>query len=271
MTKPKYKEISYHGEFGTEIMFALPFAYWHYKNKTLKSTKSSKFTKELYFFSENHEECFDKRNNEGNKNAEIPRILFSQDYDISKWERVPLKEKYANDIFVFEKPILIIANKYNSEWGGPPISFFSTELLSFIIDNLKDKYTIIYSRPQPQNITIDENDTYELFDLEFLSSNYPEVIHLDDLYSKNKSKVNNFNHLQLMVYANADRFISIHGGTASFASYFGGINLILSKQGVEHYFGCFHKLFPQLSGARILHAKTDDEVKKYVTEYFVNG
>ncbi len=266
--KKKYKEIEFNGEFAPELQFALPFAYWHFLNGTLKNTRSSKYTKELYFFSQNHEEAFETRTNEGNYNFEMPRILYSQDYDMSKWASVPLKEKYANDIYVYDKPILIIANRYNMEWDGPPISFFSIEVLAFIIAELKNDYTIIYNRPKPQNITMDNSDIYDMNDYEWLAENHPEVILLEDLFKENKAKANNFNHLQLMVYANADRFLSIHGGTATLASYFGGKNLILSKQGPEHHFKCYHKLYPKFSGAEIFHAKNDDEIKAYITSQF---
>lgn len=89
--KKRYKHISFSGEFGPELQFVLPFAYWHHKNGTLSSTRSSKFTKEFYFFSENHVEEFENRTNAGNYNFEMPRILYSHDYDMTKWLAVPLK------------------------------------------------------------------------------------------------------------------------------------------------------------------------------------
>lgn len=267
--KSKYKKLEFSGEFAPELQFVLPFAYWHYKNGTLESTVSSKYTKELYFFSPNHREDFQTRSNEGNYNFEMPRVLYSQDYDMSKWIPVPLKETYKNNVYVYEKPILIIANRYNMEWDGPPVSFYSMEMLAFILEKLKDKYTIIYNRPKPQNITMDNSDIYDMDEYSWLEKEYPEVILMENLYKENKARANNFNHLQLMVYANASHFISIHGGTATLASYFGGTNLILSKKGPEHYFDCFHKLYPQFSGAKILHAKTDEDVKQYVEAHFV--
>ncbi|MCE7059882.1 hypothetical protein [Dyadobacter sp. CY343] len=267
--KPKYKKLSFQGEFASELQFVLPFAYWHYKNGTLATTSSSKFTNELYFFSPKHSEEYDIRTEEGNKNFEMPRILYSQDYNMKKWLAVPLKEHYQNNIYVYDKPILIIANRYNMEWDGPPISFYSIELLEYLFKELSDKYTIIYNRPRPQHITMDNSEIYDLGEYDWLEETYPNVILMENLYKENKGKANNFNHLQLMVYANASKFISIHGGTATLASYFGGTNLILSKKGPEHHFKCYEKLYPQFSGAKILHAKTDDEVKQYVNEYFV--
>ncbi|HEV7378892.1 MAG TPA: hypothetical protein VGN64_03810 [Dyadobacter sp.] len=266
--KSRYKELSFDGEFAPELQFALPFAYWHYKNGTLKSTKSSKYTKEMYFFSDNHEEHFSTRTNAGNYNFEMPRVLYSHNYDIEKWLPVPLKAEYRNDTYVYEKPILIIANRYNMEWDGPPVSFFSVELLRFMLNKLKEKYTIIYNRPRPQNITMDNSDIYDLDEFDWLEKEYPDVILMENLFTENKAGARNFNHLQMMVYANADKFISIHGGTATLASYFGGTNLILSKKGPEHHFKCFEKLYPQFSGATILHAKSDEEVKTYVESHF---
>lgn len=264
--KPKYKVVEFSGEFAPELQFALPFAYWHYKNGTLKSTKSSKYTKEMYFFSEDHQEVFDSRTNEGNYNYELPRILYSQNYDMKKWEPVPLKVEYANDIYRYNKPVLVIANRYNMEWDGPPISFLSKEMISYIVSTLNEKYTIIYNRPRPSNITMDNSDIYDLDEYDWLKNTYPEVILMEDLYQENRGGAKNFNHLQMMVYANATRFISIHGGTATLASYFGGINLILSKQGPEHHFHCYEKLYPKFSGAEIYHAKTDAMLKRYILE-----
>jgi len=267
--KKKYKELSFNGEFAPELQFVLPFAYWHHKNGTLKNTFSSKYTKELYFFSPNHEERFETRTNEGNYNYEMPRILYSQDYDMSKWLPVPLKETYQNNVYVYEKPILIIANRYNMEWDGPPVSYYSIEMLTYMLDQLKDKFTIIYNRPRPQNITMDNSDIYDMDEFEWLAKEYPQVILMEDLWAKNEAGARNFNHLQLMVYANATHFISIHGGTATLASYFGGTNLILSKKGPEHHFKCFEKLYPKFSNAKILHAKTDQEVKSYIEKHYI--
>lgn len=270
--KKPYKVISFKGEFAPELQFVLPFAYWHYKNGTLKSTYSSKYTKELYFFSQDHHEEFTERTNEGNYNFEVPRILYSHDYNMKKWLAVPLKAQYQNDIYKYDKPILIIANRYNMEWDGPPISFYGIPLLDFMISNLKEEFTIIYNRPKPENITIDNSDIYDLNEFEWLKEAHPEVVLMEDLYKENKGYAKNFNHLQLMVYANANYFISVHGGTAALASYFGGINLIISKQGPEHHFNCYQNLYPKLSGAKILHAKSDDEVMTHLREhYFKKG
>jgi hypothetical protein len=268
ISKNPYKDIVFEGEFGMELQFVLPFAYWHHLNGTLRSTKSAKYTKELYFFSPDHQETFETRSNEGNYNFELPRILYSQDYAIAKWAAVPLKAKYQNDIYRYEKPILIIANRYNMEWDGPPVSYFDIPTLDYVISSLKDRYTIIYNRPRPEDISPDGSETYDLGEFEWLAQEHPEVLLMEDIYTQNIGKANNFNHLQLMVYANSNHFISVHGGTATLASYFGGVNLIISKQGPEHHFNCYQELYPQFSRVKILHARSNDQVRNFINNYY---
>jgi hypothetical protein len=72
----------------------------------------------------------------------------------------------------------------------------------------------------------------------------------------------------MQVYANCSHFISVHGGTAALASCFEGTNIILSKCGIEHELGEYNTIMPALSGATILHAKTENDVLKFVSQYY---
>lgn len=265
----KYKTINYQGEFQQELAFILPFAYWHHLNGTLKQTISCKGTKELYFFSNNHEERYTQRDWTSNYNSyEVPNMTHSISYSYSKWARVPFKKHYENDTFRFPKPILVIANKFNIEWDDHPVNFFSIPTLHDMITKFKGKYQIIYNRPQPDHIVSDNSEIIDLHEYQWLRDNHPEVVLMSDLYQKHKACVNNFNHLQLLVYANSNHFVSVHGGTGTLASCFGGTNIILSKKGIEHNFQEFSTIFPALSGAKILHAKTESDVFKYLDKHF---
>lgn len=265
--KKKYKNIQYFGEFQQELTFVLPFAYWHFLNGTLKKTFSCEGTQVLYFFSKDHTEVPKKREWLNNSiNYEFPNMGHGNSFSYKKWARVPLKEYYLNDIFIFEKPILIIANKYNIEWGNDPINFFDIPTLDHMITRYKDKYQIIYNRPAASQIVSDESEILDLGDYEWIQSAHPETILMNDLFIQYSSFVSSFNHLQLLVYANCSHFVSVHGGTGTLASYFGGTNIIFSKRGLEHIFNEFETIFPRLSGATILHAKTEEELFKYLNE-----
>lgn len=249
--KKPYKIIHFEGEFQQELLHVIPFAYWHYKNGTLLKTISSSFTKHLYFFSPNHEEDTTiVRGYLGNESLEIPNAPHDVKLLKLKWKQVPFKQKYSNEIFKFEKEVLVIANRYNTEWGKPPISYFSIENLESLFLHFKDKYQIIYNRAPASKISNDNSEVLELNDEHFIKSKFPEIIYLPDLEKVNLSIID-YNHLQLLVYANCSKFISIHGGTATLASLFGGVNYIYSKEGHEHSLKEFENVFSELSNTNI--------------------
>lgn len=104
--KRRYKTIYYDREFGPELLSALPFAYWHYKNGTLKKTISLNDTKAFYFFSQHHEEI-DKPRIFKDPIKLIPNHanhVFK--YSTKKWLQVPLKDYYKNQQFRYKKPFL---------------------------------------------------------------------------------------------------------------------------------------------------------------------
>ena len=270
VAKKKYKVIDYHGEFDQELRYVLPFAYWHHLNGTLKQTISCTNTKPFYYFSDNHLEQYQKRVwQAGYDYYDVPNMTHSPTFDFSKWTRVPLKEHYKNEEFVFGKPLLVIANKYNIEWDKPPINFLDIPALDRIVSMFKTTYQIIYNRPLATQIVGDNSETMDLKEHAWLREKHPEVLLMNDLYDRHRAAVQSFNHLQLMVYANCGRFISMHGGTAALASYFGGINIVLSHPGggMEHDFNEYATIFPALSGATILHAKNTDEVFRHLEKF----
>ncbi|GAB3718520.1 hypothetical protein [Spirosoma lituiforme] len=272
IAKKKYKVVDFHGEFDQELRYVLPFAYWHYLNGTLKQTISSSNTKPFYFFSENHTEKYEKRVwQAGYGYYEVPNMTHSPSFSFTKWARVPLKSHYKNDRFVFEKPILVIANKYNIEWDKPPVNFLDIPALNRIVSMFKQSYQIIYNRPLSSQIVVDNSEIMDLNEHAWLRQNHSDVILMNDLHEQHRDSVANFNHLQLLVYANCDRFISMHGGTAALASYFEGINIILSHPGggMEHHFNEYDTIFPALSGAKILHAKNTADVFQYLDQHYV--
>ncbi|MBC3786893.1 hypothetical protein [Spirosoma utsteinense] len=270
VSRSPYKVIDYQGEFDQELRYVLPFAYWHHLNGTLRQTISCSNTKPFYFFSENHLERYDKRIWEaGYDYYEVPNMTHSPTFDFTKWARVPLRDQYKNDVFAFDKPLLVIANKYNIEWDKPPVNFLDIPALDRIVTMFKATHQIVYNRPLATQIVGDNSETMDLKEHQWLREHHPEVVQMNDLYEQHRDNVQSFNHLQLMVYANCNRFISMHGGTAALASYFGGINLILSHPGggLEHHFNEYATIFPALSGATILHARNRDEVFQHLKTF----
>lgn len=268
IVKKPYKVVSFQGEFQQELINALPFAYWHYCNGTLLRTISSLHTKSLYYFSPDHIEQFDQRDPSKNFEIEIPNAPHTLFLNKNKWSPVPLKQKYKNEIFIFDKPILVIANRFNTEWHSKtPISFIDIDTLIKLIELLSGQYQIIYNRPSAKNIIGDNSAILEFDDFDAIKKSFNDVILLEDLFIKHKQTVSDFNHLQLMVYSNCEHFISVHGGTATLASYFGGVNFVLSVQGHEHYLEEFTSVFPELSSAKVIHCRSNQELLSQIKEY----
>ena len=270
LVKKKYKTTDFQGEFDQELRYVIPFAYWHYLNGTLKKTISCKNTSDFYFFSDDHEERYLERIwQKSYENFDVPNMTHSISFSKTKWASVPYKKHYANSIFLYNKPILVIANKYNIEWGESPINFLSIKMLDAVIVRLKHKFQIIYNRPLSSQIVSDNSEILDLNEHDWLKRTYPDVILMNDLFVDNQSTVTSFNHLQMLVYANCEHFISVHGGTAALASCFEGTNIILSKRGIEHALGEYNTIIPALSGATILHAKTELQLMHFLTSHYV--
>lgn len=264
-----YKVIKFNGEFQQELLYVLPHAYWHYKNGTLLKTISSNFTNELYYFSPFHEQLYQERNYLSNESIDIPNAAHTLKLNKLKWIPPPLKKIYQNNPISYTKPILVIANRYNTEWDKEPISYFNLDELKVLFGILANDYQIVYNRPVEQDIINDNSETLELNDFKLIEESHKEVHLLKDLEKIFNLSVKSFNHLQLQVYSKSSNFISVHGGTATLASYFGGQNIILSKKGIEHEMGEFTSVFPAVSGCRTYHAKTFDEVLSFVRKQFL--
>ena len=263
--------IAFDGEFSPELKFVIPHAYWHHLNGTLLRTIGCAHTRDLYFFSPDHEERYTTRRwNDFHFPLEIPN---SEDHNVryayGKWAPVPWRSHFGHGHFTYAKPTLVIANRYNTEWTGEPVSYFGTEELRTLLGMLADRYQVIYNRPAATAIVNDESEVMDLNEKAVIRSEFPSVILLEDLMSHPNAMARSFNHLQLMVYADCERFISIHGGTATLASCFGGTNIIYSRKGHEHYFGEFKSIYPRLSDAMILPCRTMEEVMKEVGNRFV--
>jgi hypothetical protein len=92
-----------------------------------------------------------------------------------------------------------------------PLNFINIPTLDQIFKNFKEKYQIIYNRPQMTQIVADNSEVLDLNEFQWMKKTYPEVILMSDLYRMHEGKVNNFNHLQLLVYSNCMHFLSVHG------------------------------------------------------------
>lgn len=271
MTNDEKINISFKGEFGYEVILAFPYAYWLYKNNLLGSTISSKDTKCFYYFSKLHEEKFDCRRGylynsdyggndlQGNPN----KTIHKSNLDTTKFIMPPYKEIYKNNLFIFDKPLIMISNKYYST-GRNENRYLNIEILKEIFDILSSKFTIIYNRALKNNIVEDQNLIDEKFEDHNLIKqlNNPNIIDINELYLGYKNMLS-FNTFQCMLKANCEKYISVQGGTSIFSSLFGGTNIIYADNCMETKFNSFN-WYTKLSNADILHVNNYTKLVDYV-------
>ncbi len=262
--------VVFDGEFGMELQVAIPYAYYLSQKGRLKKTVSCQGTKSLYFFSPKHQEKYPKRNDGGsvacygfpNKYVQLDQL------DTRQWIPPNYKREYQNNQFKWEREIVVISNKYAIEFGGPPCNFLDIATLQKLYDLLSPRYQVIYNRPIKEVICSDNAETKGFKDYEFWQG-CKGVTSILELYQKNRMEYT-YNELQLRVYANCNKFISVQGGGSVLASYFGGHNIIYCVKGYELEDGknVFFNQYPSYSGAQIhLCRNYDDLIRDVKANY----
>ena len=215
-------------EFGFLLWYHIPIAYDLHLKGQLGNTNSKIGTKSIFYFSEKHTES----------GGHIDTFRFSQEcykhdtpnFAKQNWTPPPLNEYYSNNELVFDKPILTINNKNNTEWStGKIFNFFNKESLDNIFAEFYETHQIIYLRPVGKNNKVayqhdSGQEPKEIGDIDLINDKYPEVLWIGDMLSDEYSG-ETYNELQFKILANSDQHISC-AGDASVPSYFGGDVLI---------------------------------------------
>lgn len=214
-------------EFGFEIYYHIPYAYHLHRMGLLTKTISCRDTRQFYWFSPEHIEAYERRK----VILEFPSIgqIAFQPLAFDRWEAPDFYQRYANVVcFGFAKPLLLVFNKYNSEWDGPPINFLSKELLISIAQRVRGRYQMVYCRPTSK-IVLDNSQLLDLDEKQRLQDHgvvMAETLH--DSYSHLS-----FNEFQLCLLASSRLRISVQGGATYLNSLFPGRLFVLHRRGKE--------------------------------------
>jgi hypothetical protein len=250
-------------EFGYELLSAVPYAYNLHLKGELKDTISGFDTSCLYFFSPNHVENDCKRSWDNmNKlwSTNFPNIhIHRKDLDWDLFTPPPLKEFYKSSKIEFEKETVVIFNRYNYEWGRPPINYLDLPTLEKLFTMLEDKYQVIYINIKGHKKYYDGVDPLELGDEEVLK-NHPKVISINDLINKYPDL--SYNEIQVRVFANCEKYISSNGGQLILSAYFGGENIIFSKECRElnPEVNSFYRWYYKLGGGVFQHVNNYNDL-----------
>jgi glycosyltransferase involved in cell wall biosynthesis len=245
-------------EFGYELISVIPYAYYH--RSKLKGTVSGNDTAPLYYFSPDHKINPKERKFGNISKVRYPNFFIHKPYlDKSEFEIPPYKEVYANDKFKFDKETVVICNRANIEWSYKMINYFDVPTLRRLFDLLKDKYQIVYINVEGRKELYDGIVPEPIGDFELLKE-YPEVINFHDLIE------DSWNKTQLEVFANCEKFITMNGGHAILASYFGGENIVMSKPGkiqakeLNAGINSFYTFYHEFNKGRTVHVENENDL-----------
>jgi len=269
----------YFGEFTFELLAVVPYAYWLHSNGRLLFTQGCADTRCLYYFSPAHEELVHRRSyvpiteypSARTSRAWFDVHAFPEHLDTTKWVPPPYKAIYRNQTFRWPKELCIICNKYTSEpsaWFRRAVNFLPVPLLLDLLQLLTAHYQVIYVRPQPQDIVGDHQPIRDLGEFEAIRSRFPDVLTIQQIHACHPEL--SFNELQIRLFANCERFVSVLGGSALLASYFGGTNIVYAREGWEVSCNAYDNWYHLFSGAKVLHAGTHRQLRDIVRREFAS-
>lgn len=264
----------YHGEFGMELQAFVPWAYYKsyhgcYHLKTFGVTGS----KYMYWFSDDHRIVRIRRRFIWPKHG-MPvfptreGIYVQQIPDHAPWQAPPFKDffynpKVASFKELQDKPLVVIQNKYHTEWGGPPTNFFDKDMLSKMFDYMVPHYSILYKRHTSKSLT-DNSQVLDLNEKEWIRTNYPSVVLYEDLQQGlDSNDPNDENLLQFGIMAISQHFVAVQGGTAALSAWFGGNTSILIKKGPDSE--CYH-YFHRFSNATVVWKDNDTDFLQHLKQ-----
>ncbi len=262
----------YFGELAFELLAVIPYAYWLHTKGQLEFTSSTQDTRCFYGFSPKHTEVPVLRNyipitefpiGEMDPNG-YDRGAFPAQLDEEKWAPPPYKAMYRNDDFVWQRESCVISNKTSIERPGDeaPINYLSNDLLLEVIGRLRRTYQVIYNRPRFRDIPSDGAPPRERGDIEAVKDAFPDVFTIQELAADHPELT--FNELQLKVYADCSKFVSVLGGGSYLASYFGGTNVVYARSGWEVSCGAYENWFHRFSGAKVVSAGSGDDLLRAI-------
>jgi hypothetical protein len=268
----------YLGEFAFELLAVVPYAYWLHRHGRLRFTVSTRDTRCLYYFSKHHHEHLVRRRYVPITEYPIgrPGVVrydrkgFPRTLDVRRWLPPPYKEVFRDDRFGFAKPLCVVSNKTSDERylrRGFSVNSMDTDLVMAVIGRLRTRYQVVYSRPRATDIVNDHQAVREIGDIEAVQRAYPDVLTIQQLHGRNAGLT--FNELQLRLFASCDRFVSVLGGAAYLASYFGGTNVVYARRGWEVACSAFDNWFDRFSGARVMAARTPGDLLSHVEREFL--
>lgn len=256
-------------EFTWDMVRALPKVYHHYSTGNPCDVRCKKGLASLYRpFCRDVTECKGFSENNDPETYENARPSWTK----KEWLPPPLKELWRGRLS-FDKPVMVIQNKYSLEWGRQAYNYFTLEVLEDLFETFSDSHTIIYIRPKgrERNFYKDQNAILKFQDYRLIRQKYRKrVLTMGAFWWKLRGL--DFNQRQFAIHACADKHLAVSGGNACIAAYFGGDLLIFDSKD-SHVSGRgvwkTDSWLKELSGSKVYGFDTLDELVRKAKELWM--
>lgn len=248
--------LEYIGEYGSELGVFIPFVYYLKTHGLLGGRKviSYQGMRPYYYFLEDTE--YEEKQHprvwvHPHGRHYLPAHLKSDDEVFGSATVAPLPEfhppPYAAHYkslpgleFRAPKPLVLIQNKYNSEWGGPPVNYFSLEDLHAMVSALTPHFFVVYIRTNTLRVpgySHDHNEeaSFEFHDKPMLLNAFPkDFVIIEDLLHAYHTTFD-FNTLKCVLQAHAFATISTIGGFNYYDAFFPSRHIIFRRDAPPQY------------------------------------
>jgi len=226
------KKVRALSEYSWILCESAPIAYGLHSNNTDYEIESIQGTTEVFYFSDKVNYVsggvrWGLQTNMIYENKFNPRNLWG---DV--WTPPPFQEHFSKESQLKkDKPVLVINNKYNPEWGEKiPFNYLDVDCIKNIVDTFGEKYKIYYIRYEGDGNESNESyfdivGSYGKFEDYELLSKYENVT---TIYDVMKEYNIGFNKAQMWIHSLANETIATAGGNAVLSAYFGNDVIIFN-------------------------------------------
>jgi len=262
-TTEECNTLFWRGEFGMELRLFVPWANHIRSQCGGIATSGTVGTKYMYFFSSQHTIRDIKRefmllpDNNPFKSSTVHMSKIPEDTAWTPPNFVDFFRRPEFETLLNGKPLVVILNKYNTEWHDTPANYFSEGTLNKMLKYLTPKYTVLYKRHTASEFADRSSTEKDMDEKEMIRKKYPDVLFFED-FADRLDDVEDSNLLLFGFMSQSKRFLTVQGGTAVTGSFFGGTNIILIKKGKEIK-GRDYNYFHRFSNAEVIERKTDEK------------
>ena len=253
------------GEFGYELQGVVPWYYdVHMSKRCDLYVRGMPGSRYIYWFAASFTEQEGRRTNGRPLPPRNPLGSATPHVDNlpeSKWTMPPWRMFFGNinfdtdAIFPTKNPIMVVFNKYTTEWGEPPINFISIETLRSLLSIFISIYQIVYVRMESHKLG-DESEIVPFADKDMIRTEFPNVVLFDDIYNEMSM---DYNLLLFGIASKSQLFVSTQGGTSVIASMWERPNFIYAVKGSEVKMNNFKKWYGKLGNSTVrAYDSTDD-------------